>query len=241
MSKILYANGCSWTAGQGMPEDEKFVGNDYKAFAWPAPLGRMLNYNVVNQALGGGSNKRMVRMTCKFVNSLPKESYKDLLVVLGWTTAERNEIYINNEWYTFNAQQVFSEHNILKRLDKDIVSGIDRYQKEYVTYIENPLVNLLYYYQEKQLLSCFLESKGIKYLFSNSLPSHWGYIEAEEFQYQNYLANVKTKYMYDDITFNKYCEEENLLLSKCIHPLVEANESWADHLKEKITGLYGTL
>ena len=91
--KTLYANGCSWTAGNGIEHDpivadkslhEKWAAhNEYN---WAKVLADKMNMRYINQSQGAGSNKRMVRTTCEFLQQLPDSEYKNLFVVLGWST-----------------------------------------------------------------------------------------------------------------------------------------------------------
>ena len=120
--KILYANGCSWTAGNGisydpliqnLPLEERLTASsDYN---WATLLSKKLRMKCINQAQGAGSNKRMVRTTCEFLQQLSDDEYKNLFVVLGWTTVDRNEIYLQEDkigaWCMFNATQPVSSHN----------------------------------------------------------------------------------------------------------------------------------
>ena len=71
--KRIYANGCSWTAGNGIEQDPLFqvtgnrsfyqviadLGNSIYEHAWPTRLGKILGVeSIVNDALGGSIYRR---------------------------------------------------------------------------------------------------------------------------------------------------------------------------------------
>lgn len=82
----LVANGCSFTEGYYL---------DDKTMSWPSCLGKMLNVNVHNLAVGGGSNDRIFRTS---VEHLHLAQDTDLLII-GWTGIGRSEIPLHNGSY----------------------------------------------------------------------------------------------------------------------------------------------
>ena len=79
----LVANGCSFTEGYYL---------DDKTMAWPGRLGKMLNTDVHNLAVGGGSNDRIFRTS---IQHLHLNEDIDFLVI-GWTGLARSEISSHN-------------------------------------------------------------------------------------------------------------------------------------------------
>jgi len=82
----LVANGCSFTEGYCLGD---------KTMAWPSRLGKMLNTNVHNLAIGGGSNDRIFRTS---IQHLHLNQDVDVLVI-GWTGIARSEIPLHNGSY----------------------------------------------------------------------------------------------------------------------------------------------
>ena len=248
MSKILYANGCSWTSGNGIDKDPNFrstgdPGKDFtvghKVYSWPVVLSKKLLYDCINDSFGAGSNKRIVRTTCNFLMNFPKDQYKDLVVVIGWTTTERNEIhhYKTNKWIPFNARQQFSTSAFNLKGEEEYNKMIDEYQKLYVTYVYSEIENLTNYVHQKYLLSSLLENLGIKYIFFDSLPA--SFITESKFDYRAELEKFKTKSMMTDTTFMDFCNLNNIPTSPCVHPMIEGHKVWAEKLYDKILSLYG--
>jgi hypothetical protein len=109
MIRILYANGCSFTEGKELEEEDpemlRLAGREdmtsrlqVRAYrnklSWPAHLAKLVGAEtVINAGRSGGSNARMVRMTYDYVCSylaaggIPEE----LLVCLGFTHLVRAE------------------------------------------------------------------------------------------------------------------------------------------------------
>ena len=249
MIKTLYANGCSWTVGNGLPEDINFPstgnhGSDLalaQDYTWPSIIAKKLSCDVVNDAEGGGSNKRILRTTCNYLMDYPKEKYNELLVMIGWTSIERDEIYIQDEWHKFNARQDFSTYSG-HNLDSNTVKNISEYQKMYVTNVYHQEANLVYYFQQLYLLSNLLENLGIKYIFFNGLSTHKFHSTVLDLnRFKERLEKIKTPSMLTETAFSIFCHEKKLPLSTCMHPMIEAQAVWAEYLYNNLTTVYTTL
>ena len=105
--KKLYANGDSWTYGQELGEipyrpDEL----DYKFYnTWPWWLAqRMKLPQVINDSKGGGSCDRIFRTTVNYIKN--HEDLSDTLFVIGWTSAERWEFSLLNNYDFHNGTEI---------------------------------------------------------------------------------------------------------------------------------------
>ena len=79
----LVANGCSFTEGYYL---------DDKTMAWPGRLGKLLNTDVYNLAVGAGSNDRIFRTSIQHLHL-----NKDIdFLVIGWTGVGRSESPLHN-------------------------------------------------------------------------------------------------------------------------------------------------
>ena len=74
---ILYTNGDSFTWGTGIgnlfshPKRNFKKFNDGRLFeTWPGILAKNLKWKFINDAWAGGSNKRVIRRTKKFINDI---------------------------------------------------------------------------------------------------------------------------------------------------------------------------
>lgn len=79
----LVANGCSFTEGYDLGD---------KTMAWPSKLGKLLNLDVHNLAVGGGSNDRIFRTSIQHLHLTEDIEF----LVIGWTGLARSEISLHN-------------------------------------------------------------------------------------------------------------------------------------------------
>lgn len=257
MTKILYANGCSWTAGNGIEFDPslKHISKEniwkyQRNKNWAYILSQKLNRTCINESEGAGSNKRMVRTTCNYIQSLPKECYKDLLIILGWTSIDRNEIYLQegkqSAWCMFNATQPVSSRGL--PFSKEFLKNIDNFQKNYILDVFNYKPNYTYFFQEMYLMSNLLENLDIKYLFFNSLPWTWelyttGANIEEEFSVQ--LAKIRKPNILctrqTDMHLNvmaEFCRINKLPMAPDHHTMTAGHAAWAEHLYKELSIIY---
>jgi len=247
LPKLLYANGCSWTAGNGIQEDKNFEpGKRLDEYAWPKVLADKLGYEVTNSSEGAGSNQRIVRTTVNFVKTIPESQRKDVLVVIGWTTPERGEIYLSDEhvqypgWYKFNAAQKFSDQfHPSTIVPKEYVKKIDDYQRMYVEHVHSQHANLVNYFQQKYLLANLLQNLGIKHCFFNSLPGIWHPDQTMMNFYKEQQASIVTPNMVQVTEMHHLLREKGIKLSSCVHPMIDGHRVWAEYLETFIKNLYG--
>jgi len=262
MINHLYTNGCSWTAGNGIEHDSLLDNVPYperwnylNKLNWPSQLAKHLDITFTNEAIGAGSNKRMVRTTCEFLRRYPKDEYKNLLVVLGWTSVDRSEMYFKeNEnlksWCMFNASQPASSHGLLFRPDFSLsfLSKIDSWQKQYITDFFDIYPNYSYYFQEIYLLSNLLENLKIKYMFFSSLPwrstTYKGTAEilrsfTDEINELKKSTILQTRDCDDSLNVMiEFCLKNNLPMASDHHTMIEGHSKWATHLFHELKSVY---
>jgi len=248
MIKTLYANGCSWTMGCGTEKDPDIIAqgltsinvNDY---AWPAHLGKLINANVINDSTGGGSNYRILRTTLDYVTSLTPEQCKETLVVIGWTLAERGELFIedengqNGEWYRFNAAQEFSSYDeVHSKLSRHRVKQVDKFQESYVSAIYSEDAAHTTFLQQVYLLKNTLENLGIQYLFFMALP-----LPEHVSKHRLYsLINADSNVIDLSHSMYAYAIENKFPLTSCFHPHTAMQRRWAEHLFNHISATVTT-
>ena len=81
--KNIYINGCSFTAGDNVPE----------GLTWPELLSKKLNLNLINQSVNGNS---MQTIAFNSVNHLSELNSEDTLVVIGFTWSPRYMVQFGN-------------------------------------------------------------------------------------------------------------------------------------------------
>ncbi len=257
MINHLYVNGDSWTYGNGIDEDPQVLADGLKIplftderllYTWGSVLGKKLGVNITNGSIGGGSNARIVRTTCDFLQQYPTEEYKNLLVILGWTTVERNEIFINRDgysekYYAFNAAQKFSD-----QFNKDVSPDINRfnntinvYQRGYVTNVQNNEMNITSYFTQLTLMKNLLDNLKIKYIFFNAIPWHWLQLEQDVAKFEGRLiSHAGTKFIgsLTRETMSSFIEDNDYPMSTCKHTMTVGHKAWADRIYSELEKIY---
>lgn len=242
---FLYANGCSWAAGNGVESDPNLILSDpiqerayyWGKYSWPSRLAEIKKWNFINASAGAGSNQRMIRMTTKFVRNWPKELRNELVVILGWSSIERGEIFVSYDdtkaWCNFNMMQKFSDQWKINTAPwpADILRTIDDYQEIHIKYMADRVNFIERFLTETYTLSMLLEQLNIKYLFFNSFEnlSHEIDLKTQYPLEYNYLLNSKFMNICN-YSMRQFCKDRGLPISPCHHPMIEGHLEWAKHL-----------
>lgn len=111
---ILYANGCSHTAAAEAVVPDCFAVDDGRhgidrrphpvnlAASWCTHVAHDLDMQLVCEAESGGSNARILRTTQNWIDANP-HLLSETVIVLQWTTWERQEWLHQGRWYQVNA------------------------------------------------------------------------------------------------------------------------------------------
>jgi hypothetical protein len=145
---ILYVNGDSNSTGAETADVTQ---------SWPKLLAKKLNLHLVNEAKGGGSNPRILRSTDNFI---AHSNHRDIFVIIGWTSWEREEWQLGANYYDVNA----GGHDVLpaelKEKYKIWVINQNQEAQQIKSQITHEHIHKLHrYYKEK----------GISHLFFNAL------------------------------------------------------------------------
>lgn len=215
----------------------------WNEFTWAKNLADKLHLNLINDSAGGASNDRIVRTTIDYVRTLSPKQRKQTLIIIGWSTPERNEICINDahdipNWYRFNATQKFSESLTLDQtLSAPTVQTIDEFHKLWVSNVLNLHERIHCYFRGVYLLSNLLENLGIRYYFFNALPccdEHNINIQHNFGSWLGWHNNHSNIRRMDSAMFH-FVDEHNYKIAPGGHPLVEAHAAWAEELLHDLT------
>lgn len=133
---ILYANGCSHTAAAEAVVSDCFALDDGKhgidrrphpinlAASWCSHVARALDADLICEAESAGSNPRIVRTTQAWVEANP-DLWSDTVIIIQWTTWEREEWFYNGKWYQVNASGTDWVPEELKNRYKQFVIDVD--------------------------------------------------------------------------------------------------------------------
>ena len=208
--KMLYANGCSWTAGADL--------EDPSNTAWPILLSKKMEVDVFNAGLGGGSNDRILRTTIQFTKDwMETNNPTELFVGIMWTSMYRTEvpfeenknlhyeaIQFGNPWYTGYWKE-YKDNWVHKHvIDED---QLFQYSKT--------VISLWLYLKHHNIPFLFMDSfNSVSY--STALSAYLGVHDDSRI----------------DQSFGEYISKNKLKLGKTNHPLEDAHAGWATYLYE---------
>ena len=163
---ILYVNGDSHTAGaeavnvHAFAEDDNqyfYLGRaphpDNLAVSWGKLLSLSLQAGFKCDAESASSNSRIIRTTKEYLDTKPNT--EDVLVVIQWSTWEREEWLHDGVYYQVNASGIDHVPQPLQEKYRNYIVGIDWQAKTQEAHKE-----IWALHQE-------LESNGIKHIFFN--------------------------------------------------------------------------
>lgn len=216
---ILYVNGDSHSAGHdaGGPE-----------FAYGRYVADELNADYVCDAVAGCSNDSIIDRTLKYLESTTPD-----LIVIGWSTWERETWFWNNEPYNFTSSGTDSVHPMLREFYKEWV--IDSEKPHIQRQKERDAHTKIY------LLHKYLTAKNIKHLFFNCYSYFFYNVQYNEPKY--YWGDADRNYIdpyNSQMTYYKWLENQEFKPAnpKFFHYGADAHEAWAQHLLPYIKKLY---
>ena len=198
---ILYVNGDSHTAGAEAVNPHVFACDDGDAEHWrlgrrPHPdndraswgfgLANLLGSTYINDSESASSNYRIMRTARAWIES-NHDLWSDLLVIIQWSTWEREEWFIDGEYYQINA------------------SGIDQvpdgYQDQYRQYIVSVdwARCTQHWHNEIWLFHRQLKRWGVRHMFFNG-NSHFDQPGISQHDWhRSYLQPYSKSGTYDQI------------------------------------------
>ena len=143
---MLYVNGDSHTAGAEAANTHAFAEDDPKLkmlgrlphpdnvnVSWGKKLAELLKYSFFCDAESAASNTRIIRTTKDWIDNT-KTPYDELLVIIGWSTWEREEWFIDGEYHQVGARGIDDIPASHKDKYKEFVTNVDWKQKTYEAY-----------------------------------------------------------------------------------------------------------
>jgi hypothetical protein len=276
---MLYANGCSLTEGSELGnvkfnyDEAKYGPNTFREMdhltpehiehiethSWPYIVKKTLGIeNHFNNAFGGSSNRRIVRVTMADVEGMiTRGDYKpeEILVVIGWSSFDRFETYSKDHFAQIVPSHHTKKENSVKWRDYLAYDGLMNTE-----FAEVYMRHLL----DVQLLKNYLENRGVKYMFSYSLTTYFDvqfsmkaiedafndYPELQSFidmaEYSKWFFDPKFERPEDPIEFAFNIQNTSFFDSSLkrkyrvgngMHPLEDSHKRWgvemANHIKQQ--------
>jgi len=210
--KKLYVNGCSHSAG---------VGCESLANSWPNQLATNLGYDLINHAISGASNQRIIRTTREWLRYLsPTQSN---FLVLALTSWERQEWFHQGEFYQINS----SGHDVLP-------APLQQQYKNYINSIGDDSFVRGAQETQKQLIQLAVECRrrNIDYLFFNSFMMISSTLAVDTWGHR-YMSPYD-----NELNYYCYLERQGFKPDKHLHFGDNAQTAWAQVLQDYIRKFY---
>ena len=220
---ILYVNGDSHSAGAEAVNSYCFAEDDPNlrlsgrkphptnlAVSYGQRIADELNYTLVCDAESASSNDRILRTTRDYLKTnIPN------LIVIGWSTWEREEWVENDRYWQINASMGNDWPDNIKRRYRDWILSIDYHKKQQEAH--------------EKIWQLHQELKDIPHLFFNSYSAFnftdqldWGV---------SYIGPYDSNQTYYHWLLN---QGHNTVNTNSYHFGVDAHQIWANHLTKII-------
>jgi hypothetical protein len=202
---ILYVNGDSHSHGMHLHPHEKF--SDIVA--------KEIGFNVINAAQIGASNASILRTTREYLASGATPD----LILIGWTTWEREEWYYQNQYYNVNS----SGHDQLPTELQDLYKNwVIEQRPETLNAKSMYCHNLIFEFHQE------LTQKNIKHLFFNCMYNFF-----QPTRHVNWGSNFIEPYN-NDASYYWWLTKQGLSADDWYHFGADGHAAWAERLIDYI-------
>jgi hypothetical protein len=198
---ILYVNGDSHSQGVGVQTHESY----------PAIVAKEFGLDIVNEARSGASNARILRTSREYLASQQTPD----LIVIGWSTWEREEWQHENQYYNINS----SGHDPLPKI-------LENSYKKWVIEQTPETLNEKSIQWHKEIFQFHKEliQKNIKHVFFNCM---YNFFQIED--KLNWGINFIGPYD-NDSSYYWWLTQQGFRSDKWYHFGADAHRAWADRL-----------
>lgn len=238
---MLYANGCSFTAGTGLDDENK---------AWPYKLGELLgDSNVVSEATKGASNQYIVRSTISSLSGLIAEGQRPF-VAIGLTAPSRREFYVSEKGLIVHniPSPEYSENSELSAEEN---AELHYFNNVYLKYFWSPVYDFHLYLTHVLTLQNFFKVNGLEYVLFNSLNLTPNLVEETKFSelcdqanMSVVLSQIDMNHLYEQQTFFTHMYDTETYFNEAgiegfMHPNETAHQEWAKIIHADILNTRG--
>lgn len=235
---MLYANGCSFTYGTGLPLKDR---------AWPFELSELLGFDrstTVTEAQRGVSNQYIVRNTITTVSEMIQNGDKPF-VAIGLTAPSRREHFIQEKNTLIHNIPAHEYHgNIM--LDEQTNRDLDLFNTLYMKHFWSPVYDFHTYLMQVIQIQNFCKQNELEYVIFNSLNLTPNLLEPTKFtelceqaDMGPVLAQLDMTHIYEQQTFFTYMHDNELFFEqegdeRYMHPNEQAHAEWAKIIYDDI-------
>lgn len=228
---ILYVNGDSHAAAAEAVNQHAFAEDDPALFymgraphpanlavSWARLLSEKLKATLVCQAESASSNDRIIRTTRDWIARHEKDWHRTL-VIISWSTWERQEWLIDGTYYQINASGVDHVPESHQQLYKEFVASVD-----WNTVTKNAHKDIWQFH-------CELLDLGIKHIFFNG-NNDFSKIDDRQNWKENYIGPYHA-----DCTYDQQLQQEGFqtVSPGSWHYGADAHRWWSKMLLNYIT------
>ncbi len=233
---ILYVNGDSHSAAAEAVNNHAFAEDDGQLWymgrkphpdnarvSWGANLANKLHANLYLDAESASSNDRILRTTREWLKKPRRQD--DLLVVIQWSTWEREEWFMEEQYFQVNASGIDIVPEYAQERYREYVRNVDWVDKTQKAH------------EEIWHLHLELENKNIKHVFFNGNIS---FARATDIKYDWGKSYIDP---YGDLTFNRWLltHDYKRVNRDSYHFGPTAHEAWAEFIHSYIIDNYDLL
>lgn len=240
---ILYANGCSMTYGAELREDpatHMCLDDAYREkHSWPGVLGELLGADrVVNDAISGGSNDRILRTTMQSVSRLLREHPADeILVAVAWSSPNRREFCSNRILHEGHGDPWIQ---MLHNWTNTAFPSHAELHRIYFRHFWNDLEDAARFVTQVVSLQSYLACSGVRYVFCKAMevPHPVAIKEAGCTDLARQVDPDRFLGWGDQhLQMHCYCKHTlGVKLGPRQHPLEEGHVAWAREIKAFVEG-----
>lgn len=228
---ILYANGCSHTAGAEAVVSAAFAEDDGKyrhlgrrphplnlAASWCTHLAGDLNRELICDAESASGNDRIIRTTLDWLRKNP-DKHRETFMIIQWTTWEREEWLYNGTYYQVNASGIDIVPQALQEAYRHYIIGVDW------------TVKTLEWHNKIWEFHCTLNSFGIPHLFYN------GHSTFSDLQHQHDWGSTYINPYSKEYSWNSVLEKNGFthVTPRSFHFGADGHCFWSKYLLQYIT------
>lgn len=231
---ILYINGDSNAAGAEAVNTHAFAEDDSQywrlgrkphpdneSVCWGTVLANRLGWDRYNDSESAASNYRILRTTLQYLENNTPDA-----IVIGWTTWEREEWYVRDEYYQITASGTDAVPPDLK----------DRYREWVASHDEDMWRRKNHEWHDKiWSLHQNLIDKKIPHIFFNSYSEFLWIPESDRYDWQNYYVSPYDYYS----TYYDWLIGQGVKTAYpgSYHFGPDGHQKWADFLYPQLTRL----
>ena len=198
---ILFVNGDSHSQGVGVQIDESY----------PVIIAKEFGLDIVNEAQSGASNARILRTSKEYLASQQTPD----LIVIGWSTWEREEWQYENTYYNVNS----SGHDPLPKI-------LEHSYKKWVIEQTPEILNKKSLHWHKEIFQFHKEllQKNIKHIFFNCMYNFFQIEDKLDWD-MNFIGPYD-----NDSSYYWWLTQQGYESDKWYHFRASGHQAWGDRL-----------